>query len=86
MSHLVSEGDDECSFQPTTASDALIRVQTGLGIRPVDLLGNFHMTNTTEMILGTIESDKSLAVDLKHDDKLSDDSTTYAQVKNDFDH
>jgi protein transport protein SEC24 len=54
------------------------------GIRPVDFLGNFYMTNATEMIFGTIDSDKSVSVELKHDDKLSEDSSTYTQVNDCF--
>ena len=57
-----------------------MRVRTSAGIRPVDFLGNFYMTNTTEMIFGTIDADKSVAVELKHDDKLPADSNTYIQV------
>ncbi len=52
-----------------------------LGIRPIDFLGNFYMTNTTEMVFGTIDSDKSVSVELKHDDKLPVESNTYIQVK-----
>jgi len=52
-----------------------------LGIRPIDFLGNFYMTNTTEMVFGTIDSDKSVSVELKHDDKLAVESNTYIQVK-----
>jgi protein transport protein SEC24 len=39
------------------------------------------MTNATEMIFGTIDSDKSVSVELKHDDKLPVESSTYIQVK-----
>ena len=38
------------------------------------------MTNATEMIFGTIDSDKSVSVELKHDDKLPVESNTYIQV------
>ena len=51
-----------------------------LGIRPIDFLGNFYMTNATEMVFGAIDADKSVSVELKHDDKLSTDSNTYIQV------
>lgn len=68
------------NFQRTTAFDALMRVRTSAGIRPVDFLGNFHMTNATEMVFGSIDSDKSVSVELKHDDKLPADSNTYIQV------
>lgn len=50
------------------------------GIRPIDFLGNFYMTNATEMIFGAIDSDKSVSVELKHDDKLPIESNTYIQV------
>jgi hypothetical protein len=39
------------------------------------------MTNTTEMVFGAIDSDKSVSVELKHDDKLPVESNTYIQVK-----
>ncbi|CAF4178672.1 unnamed protein product, partial [Adineta steineri] len=68
------------NFQRTTAFDALMRVRTSTGIGPIDFLGNFYMTNATEMIFGTIDSDKSVSVELKHEDKLPDDGNTYTQV------
>lgn len=49
-------------------------------MRPVDFLGNFYMNNTTEMIFGTLDADKSVCVELKHDDKLNADSQFYVQV------
>ncbi len=54
------------------------------GIRPIDFLGNFYMTNATEMIFGAIDSDKSVSVELKHDDKLPVESNTYIQVNTSF--
>jgi len=68
------------NFQRTTAFDALMRVRTSAGIRPIDFLGNFFMTNTTEMIFGTIDSDKSVSVELKHDDKLAIESNVFIQA------
>ena len=38
------------------------------------------MTNTTEMIFGTLDADKSVSVELKHDDKLPADGIMYTQV------
>ena len=52
------------------------------GIRPIDFLGNFYMTNTTEMVFGTMDADKSVCVELKHDDKLPVDQNTCVQVRN----
>jgi protein transport protein SEC24 len=42
------------------------------------------MINTTEMIFGTIDSDKSVSVELKHDDKLPVENNTYIQVSYSF--
>jgi protein transport protein SEC24 len=42
------------------------------------------MTNATEMIFGTIDSDKSVSVELKHDDKLSVENNIYIQVNYSF--
>ena len=61
-----------------------MRVRTSSGIRPIDFLGNFYMTNATEMIFGAIDSDKSVSVELKHDDKLAIESNTYIQVIDDL--
>jgi protein transport protein SEC24 len=72
------------NFQRTTVFDALMRVRTSSGIRPIDFLGNFYMTNATEMIFGTVDSDKSVSVELKHDDKLPIESNTCIQVCDSF--
>ncbi|CAF0738073.1 unnamed protein product [Didymodactylos carnosus] len=68
------------NFQRTTVFDALMRVRTSTGIRPIDFLGNFYMTNATEMTFGSIDSDKSVCVELKHDDKLPTETNTFIQV------
>ncbi|ELT99740.1 hypothetical protein CAPTEDRAFT_210583 [Capitella teleta] len=54
------------------AFDAVLRVRTSTGIRPVDFLGNFYMSNTTDIELAAIDSDKGICVEVKHDDKLSE--------------
>lgn len=38
------------------------------------------MNNTTEMVFGTLDADKSVSVELKHDDKLPADTNVYIQV------
>lgn len=51
------------------------------GIRPVDFFGNFHMSNTTDVELATIDCDKAVTVEIKHDDKLSETEGAYLQVR-----
>lgn len=68
----------------TISSENVHFIGIFLGIRPIDFLGNFYMTNATEMIFGTMDSDKSVAVELKHDDKLPVESNTYIQVNRIF--
>ncbi len=52
--------------------DAIMRVRTSTGIRPVDFLGNFYMSNTTDVELATMDCDKSVTCEIKHDDKLNE--------------
>ncbi|XP_014770483.1 protein transport protein Sec24C isoform X1 [Octopus bimaculoides] len=62
------------------AFDAIIRVRTSTGIRPVDFFGNFYMTNATDVELSAIDSDQSISVEIKHDDKLDPADGAYVQV------
>lgn len=56
-----------------------MRIRASTGLRPVDFVGNFYMSNTTDVELAAIDSRKAIAVEIKHDDKLADDSTAYFQ-------
>ena len=38
------------------------------------------MGNTTDIELGNIDSDKALAIEIKHDDKLREDEIAFFQV------
>lgn len=60
--------------------DAIMRVRTSTGIRPTDFLGAIHMSNTTDVEMATIDSDKSVAVEILHDDKLKTEEGAYVQV------
>lgn len=42
----------------SVAYDAVMRVRTSTGIRPVDFYGHFYMSNTTDIELACIDSDK----------------------------
>ena len=55
-------------------------VTTFPGIRPVDFLGNYYMSNTTDVELAAIDCDKSVTVEIKHDDKLSEADGAFLQV------
>ena len=50
------------------------------GIRPVDFLGNFYMSNTTDVEMCAIDSNQGITVEIKHDDKLSESEGAYIQV------
>ncbi|XP_013388768.1 protein transport protein Sec24C isoform X1 [Lingula anatina] len=60
--------------------DAIMRVRTSTGIRPVDFWGNFYMSNTTDVELATVDTDKAISVEIKHDDKLNEEEGAYVQV------
>nr|CAD7588324.1 unnamed protein product [Timema genevievae] len=62
------------------AFDAIMRVRTSTGVRATDFYGHFFMSNTTDMELGTIDCDKGVALEIKHDDKLTEEDGVYIQV------
>ncbi|XP_060519788.1 protein transport protein Sec24C isoform X2 [Cylas formicarius] len=62
------------------AFDSIMRVRTSTGIRPTDFYGHFYMSNTTDMELAAIDCDKAVSVEIKHDDKLSEDEGVYIQA------
>nr|XP_031826697.1 protein transport protein Sec24C [Nomia melanderi]XP_031826698.1 protein transport protein Sec24C [Nomia melanderi]XP_031826700.1 protein transport protein Sec24C [Nomia melanderi]XP_031826701.1 protein transport protein Sec24C [Nomia melanderi] len=62
------------------AFDAIMRVRTSTGVRATDFFGHFFMSNTTDMELASIDCNKAIAVEIKHDDKLTDDEGVYIQT------
>ena len=50
------------------------------GIRAVNFYGGFYMSNTTDIEFGNIDSEKAIAVEIKHDDKMKDGTPAYVQV------
>merc|ERR1719336_2934630 len=60
--------------------DAIMRVRTSTGVRPTDFFGSVFMSNTTDMELAALNSDMSLACEIKHDDKLNDEDGVYIQA------
>ena len=50
------------------------------GIRAVDFFGAFYMSNTTDVELAGLDGDKTVTVEFKHDDKLSEDTGALIQV------
>lgn len=57
-----------------------MRVRTSTGIRATDFYGNFFMSNTTDVDLACLDSDKAIGVEIKHDDKLTGEDGVYIQV------
>ena len=54
------------------------------GIRAVDFVGALFMTNTTDVELSAIDCDKSILVELKHDDKINEEYGAFIQVNQTF--
>ncbi|XP_067622120.1 protein transport protein Sec24C-like isoform X2 [Eurosta solidaginis] len=57
-----------------------MRVRTSGGIRPTDFYGQFFVTNTTDVELASIDCNKSVAIEIKHDDKLPPEGNIYLQI------
>ncbi|TMW54456.1 hypothetical protein DOY81_000448 [Sarcophaga bullata] len=62
------------------AFDAVMRVRTSAGVRATDFYGHFFMTNTTDVELASVDCDKSIAIEIKHDDKLPPEENVYLQI------
>uniref|UniRef100_A0A8C4SGL1 SEC24 homolog C, COPII coat complex component n=1 Tax=Erpetoichthys calabaricus TaxID=27687 RepID=A0A8C4SGL1_ERPCA len=59
--------------------DAVMRVRTSTGIRATDFFGAFYMSNTTDVELAGLDSHKTVTVEFRHDDKLSEESGAFIQ-------
>ena len=46
----------------------------------MDFYGNLFMSNTTDVELASIDTEKSFCVEIKHDDKLSEADGAFVQV------
>ncbi|NXJ78700.1 SC24C protein, partial [Trogon melanurus] len=65
--------------QKDVGFDAVMRVRTSTGIRATDFFGAFYMSNTTDVEMAGLDCDKTITVEFKHDDKLSEDSGALLQ-------
>ncbi|KAL7667369.1 hypothetical protein ACOME3_010814, partial [Neoechinorhynchus agilis] len=68
------------SISRVSAYDAIMRVRTSTGLRATDFIGNIEMRTSTEMEFGVMDCDTGVFVELKHDDKIPDDSMGFIQV------
>ena len=62
--------------------DAVLRMRTNSGIRPVEFCGNFMMQHATDMEIAVLKPSSTVTIEIKHDDKLSEDFHAYVQVRN----
>nr|XP_057917802.1 protein transport protein Sec24C isoform X2 [Doryrhamphus excisus] len=65
--------------QKPVGFDAVMRVRTSTGIRATDFFGSFFMSNTTDVELAGLDCDKTVTVEFKHDDKLSEETGALVQ-------
>ncbi|GBP12210.1 Protein transport protein Sec24C [Eumeta japonica] len=63
-----------------TAYDAVMRVRTSTGVRATEFLGHLFMSNTTDVELAAIDADKAIGVEIKHDDKLTNEEGVFIQA------
>lgn len=68
------------TIQCPMAFDAIMRVRTSTGVRPTDFFGSYYMSNTTDVELACVDSNKAITVEIKHDDKLTEEDTVYIQA------
>ncbi|KAJ8271372.1 hypothetical protein COCON_G00102310 [Conger conger] len=59
--------------------DGMMRVRTSTGFRATDFFGALHMSNTTDVEMAAVDSDKTVTVEFKHDDALAEDTGALIQ-------
>jgi len=62
------------------AFDCVMRIRTSTGVRPVEFHGHFYMANSQDMEIPILDSSKAIAVEIKHDDKLTEEEGVFVQV------
>uniref|UniRef100_A0A667Z339 SEC24 homolog C, COPII coat complex component n=1 Tax=Myripristis murdjan TaxID=586833 RepID=A0A667Z339_9TELE len=67
------------NVQKKVGFDAVMRVRTSTGIRATDFFGSFYMSNTTDVELAGLDCDKTITVEFRHDDKLSEETGALMQ-------
>ncbi|XP_036392862.1 protein transport protein Sec24C isoform X1 [Megalops cyprinoides] len=67
------------NVQKSVGFDAVMRVRTSTGIRATDFFGSFYMSNTTDVELAGLDCDKTVTVEFRHDDKLSEETGALMQ-------
>ncbi|XP_076154025.1 protein transport protein Sec24C [Alosa pseudoharengus] len=65
--------------QKQVGFDAVMRVRTSTGIRATDFFGSFYMSNTTDVELAGLDCDKTITVEIRHDDKLNEETGAMMQ-------
>lgn len=72
--------DLKINISRNIAFDSVMRVRTSTGVRPVEFYGHFFMSNTQDIELAAVDSNKAVAVEIKHDDKITEEDGVYIQV------
>lgn len=80
MQGLQFLSDLEYALSSLRAFNAVMRVRTSTGIRPFEFYGNFYLPHTSDVELASLDSNTSITVELRHDDKLQDSDLVFIQV------
>lgn len=72
--------DLKYSLRSSFAFDAIMKVRTSAGIRAFEYFGNYYSRSTSDIEIATINAGSSIAVELKYDDKLSEDEFVVIQI------
>lgn len=67
------------AVEQTCAFDGVMKVRTSTGVKAVDYLGNFSMYGNDVELAG-MQRNQSLCVELKHEDKLNENSKVFIQA------
>ena len=72
--------DLKLSLKSSFAFEAVMKVRTSTGIRPFDYFGHYYSRVSSDVELACINAGSSMAVELRYDDKLTENEFAVIQV------
>lgn len=72
--------DLKLSLRSSFAFEAVMKVRTSAGIRPFDYFGHYYSRVSSDVEVACVNAGNSMAVELRYDDKLSENEFAVIQV------
>jgi protein transport protein SEC24 len=65
------------SVRFTSAFDVVMRLRTSTGLNPCNFYGSYFMSNSSDVEMGAMDSNKAITVEIKYEDKIQDEEAYF---------